>query len=241
MRANEIEASIAETDVRLEIKLPLANRTSAGVDAAIRTHPIGFERLYPTRWVHNIYFDTPDLTCFYASMSGTSQRLKLRLRWYGEPADADRGALEWKWRRGALGRKWVVPVDWGGNLEKQRWSALRMGFREDLGAKQRASFDALALPTLLNRYRREYWISRDGSIRLTLDDQLSFVPQRSSLAPQIRGSIPWNRMRVLELKAPATSMDAVRHAARGFPYRPARFSKYTAGMELSLPQRAPTP
>jgi hypothetical protein len=114
---------------------------------------------------------------------------------------------------------------------------LRKGFREDLGAKQRASFDALALPTLLNRYRREYWISRDGSIRLTVDDQLSFVPQRSSLAPQMRGSIPWGRMRVLELKAPATSMKSVREAARGFPYRPARFSKYTAGMELSLPHR----
>jgi hypothetical protein len=109
--------------------------------------------------------------------------------------------------------------------------------REDLGAKQRASFDALALPTLLNCDRREYWISRDGSIRLTLDDQLSFVPQRSSLAPQMRGSIPWGRMRVLELKAPVTSMKSVREAARGFPYRPARFSKYTAGMELSLPHR----
>ncbi|MBW2577561.1 MAG: polyphosphate polymerase domain-containing protein [Deltaproteobacteria bacterium] len=237
MHGNEIETSITETDARLEIKFPLANRTSAGVDAAIRSHAMGFERLFPTRWIHNIYFDTPALSCFYTSMSGATQRLKLRLRWYGDPAGPDSGALEWKWRRSALGRKWVAPVDWEGNLEKQCWSALRTGFREDLGARQRASFDALALPTLLNRYRREYWISRDESIRLTVDDQLSFVPQRSSLAPQMRGSIPWGRMRVLEIKAPATSMKSVREAARGFPYRPARFSKYTAGMELSLPHR----
>jgi hypothetical protein len=168
-------------------------------------------------------------------MSGATHRLKLRLRWYGDPAGTDGGALEWKWRRSVLGRKWVVPVDWDGNLAKQRWSTLRTGFREDLGVKQRASFDALALPTLLNRYRREYWISRDGSVRLTVDDQLSFVPQRSSLAPQMHGSIPFRRLHVLEIKAPAAEMEAVREATRGFPYRPARFSKYTAGMELSLP------
>jgi len=240
MLASEVEASISETDARREIKFPLANRTSAGVDAAVRAHRMGFERLYPTRWVHNIYFDTPDLTCFYTSVSGAAQRLKLRLRWYGDPDGTDGGALEWKWRNGALGRKWVVAVEWDGNLEKQRWSTLRMGFREEMAARQRAIFDALALPTLLNRYRREYWISRDGSIRLTVDDRLSFVPQRSSLAPQMRGSIPWSRMRVLELKAPATSTDALRDAARGFAYRPARFSKYTAGMELSLPRGGAT-
>jgi len=235
MRADEIEASIAETGARMEIKFPLVNRTPAGVDAAIRLHPMGFERLFPPRWIHNIYFDTPDLGCFYTSVSGATQRLKLRLRWYGDPAGADGGALEWKWRQNALGRKWVVPVAWDGNLEKQHWSRLRAGFREGLGARQRTSFDALALPTLLNRYRRDYWISRDGSIRLTVDDQLSFVPQRGSLRPQVRGSIPWGRIRVLELKAPAASTDAVHEAARGFPYRPARFSKYTAGMELALP------
>ena len=39
------------------------------------------------------------------------------------------------------------------------------------------------------------------------------------------------------IKAPATSMKSVREAAHGFCYRPARFSKYTAGMELSLPHR----
>jgi len=240
MQRNEIEASFSETDARREIKFPLVNRNPAGVYAAIRTHPMGFERLFPTRWIHNIYFDTPDFTCFYTSVSGASQRLKLRLRWYGDPDGLDGGALEWKWRHGALGRKWVAPVRWEGDLAKQRWSTLRTSFRGDLVARQRASFDALALATLLNRYRREYWISRDGSIRLTLDDQLSFIPQYRSLAPQMRGAIGWNRVRVLELKAPAASMEAVRDAARGFPYRPGRFSKYTAGMELALLHGAST-
>lgn len=47
-------------------------------------------------------------------------------------------------------------------------------------------------------------------------------------------------MRVLELKAPVASTEAVRKAARAFLYRPASFSKYTAGMELSLPHGVQT-
>lgn len=230
MHADEIEPSAAETGVRLEIKFPLGNRTRAGVEAAIRLHPMGFERLHPTRRISNFYFDTPELSCFWASLSGANQRLKLRLRCY-DGADGT-GALEWKWRRGSSGRKWVIPVRWHGELAKQRWSELRSAFREALGGRQRASFDALALPTLMNRYRREYFISRDGSVRLTLDDELCFVPQRGGLAPQLHGEIGWSRMRVLELKVPADAQDAASRAARGFPYRPARFSKYAAGMEL---------
>jgi hypothetical protein len=237
MHADESEESGVDRSARLEIKLPLENRTPAGVYAAIRLHPMGFERLHPTRWIHNIYFDTPDLSCFHASISGASQRLKLRLRWYDEPDGAGVGSLEWKWRRSSLGHKWVVPVRWHGELAKQRWSELRSAFRDALGGRQRSSFDALAIPTLLNRYRREYWISRDGSVRMTVDDCLRFLPQRSVIAPQLHGEIGWARLRVIELKTPAATPEAARHAARGFPYRPARFSKYTAGMELSLSQK----
>ncbi|MGI9590134.1 MAG: VTC domain-containing protein [Myxococcota bacterium] len=223
---------------RVELKLPLANRTPAAVLGAIRRHPLGFERLHATRWIHNVYFDTPSLCCFQTSVAGASQRLKLRLRWYGAAAGEGVGALEWKWRRGGAGAKWVVPVRWEGELAKQPWSVLRRGFRCELDGRQRATFDALAIPTLLNRYRREYWISRDGRVRLTLDDSLVFVPQSGGLALQTRGALPWHRVQVLEVKLPTGEAGTAREALRGFPYRPARFSKYTTGIELALVRRA---
>ena len=75
-------------------------------------------------------------------------------------------------------------------------------------------------------------------MRLTLDDSLVFVPQSGGLALQTRGALPWRRVQVLEVKLPTGEAAAAREALHGFPYRPARFSKYTTGIELALVRRA---
>jgi len=219
---------------RFELKLPLENRTPAAVYAAIRRHPLGFEPLHPERRVNSIYFDTPAFSCLHTSVEGVSRRLKLRLRWYGDDDAVDAGQLEWKWRRGRDGWKWTLPVAWEGELAKQRWSALRGQLREGLDGRQRATFDALAVPALLVRYQRAYWISRDGRCRLTVDGALRFAAQTGGLAPQLRGELPAHRIQVLELKLPVSRPELAREALQGFPYRPARFSKYTTGMGLCL-------
>lgn len=223
---------------RFELKLPLANRTPAAVEAAIRSHPLGFESLHPPRRVSSVYFDTPGFACLQTSLEGVSRRLKLRLRWYGESDAPGAGQLEWKWRRGDAGWKWTVPLAWEGELAKQRWSELRERARAELNGAQRATFDALAMATLLVRYRRSYFVSRDGTCRLTLDQDLSFVPQSGGLGLQLRGALPCPRIQVLELKVAYDRSDCAREALRGFPYARARFSKYTLGLELYLARRS---
>ncbi len=237
----EPESGIAEGEElpgplsqRREIKIPLHNRTAAGVEASIRRHPMGFETLYPDRQINNVYFDTPSLTCFTTSTAGVHRRLKLRLRWYGSGDAVREGQLEWKWRLGIGGWKWTVPVSWQEDLDKLRWSQLRDRMRSGLDGRQRATFDALAVPTLLNRYRRSYFVSRDGSCRLTWDTQLLFVAQAGGLALQRLGGASCWRTQVLEIKVDLVRADDARRALRGFPYRPARYSKYTAGIELFL-------
>jgi hypothetical protein len=217
---------------RREIKIPLHNRTPAGVQACIRRHPLGFETLHPDRWINNVYFDTPSLACFYTSVAGVDRRLKLRLRWYGDCDDVREGQLEWKWRLGIAGWKWTLPVFWEDDLGKLGWTRLRERLRPELDGRQRATFDALAIPTLLNRYRRSYFVSRDGRCRLTHDTQLSFVPQSGGLGLQRHGGVSCWRTEVLEIKVDLARADAARRALAGFPYRPARFSKYTTGLEL---------
>lgn len=219
---------------RFEFKLPLVNRTPAGVWSSIRRHPLAFEEQYPPRRINNLYFDTPALSCFQTSVAGVSRRLKLRLRWYGDDDSVDHGALEWKWRADKAGWKWTLPVRWEGELVKSSWRELRARLREELGGKERATFDALAIPTLLNRYRRRYFVSRDQRCRLTLDEELSFNPQIGIVRPHTRFAIHGRRLRVLELKVAQTEVEVVREALQGFPYRSARFSKYTTGLELFL-------
>jgi hypothetical protein len=221
---------VTDDEPRLELKLPLANRTPAAVWASIRRHPAGFERLHPPRWIGNVYFDTPSLACLRTSLEGVSRRVKLRLRWYDDGDIQGRGQLEWKWRAGRSGWKWTLPVAWEGALAKQRWSELRARLREELDGRRRASFDALCRPTLVNRYRRSYFVSRDGLCRLTLDEELAFLPQPGGLYPRLLGAVACPRLRVLELKLPVSRPEAARAALQGFPYRPARFSKYTFGL-----------
>ena len=195
---------------------------------------MAFERSFPDRRINNVYFDTSELACFHASRAGLDRRLKIRLRWYGETDDIEQGHLEWKWRRGMTGFKWRREVVWGGGFGKRSWSRLRADLRTDLDAEQRATFDALPFPTLLNRYRRSYFVSRDGRARLTWDRDLEYLSQIGSRTPRVRGTVPHRRMSVLEIKLPASESDTARRVLAGFPYRPARFSKYAAGVETFL-------
>jgi SPX domain protein involved in polyphosphate accumulation len=229
--AGVLSAPIAR---RYEIKLPLRNRTTAAVECSIRSHPMGFETLYPDRHIQNLYFDTPALSAFHASQAGLDRRVKLRLRWYGECEAPVAGQLEWKWRAGALGWKWQVPVAWKEELTKISQSRLRGALREHLDGRQRSILDAMAIPTLHNRYLRSYYVSRDGSVRLTRDRQLSFAPQTGGLVFQRRRDIDCWRMEVLEVKVDSARRADAARALAGFPYRPARFSKYGTGLELSL-------
>ena len=43
-----------------------------------------FKLHHEARWVNNIYFDTPSFDFFKQSHEGSSPRLKIRLRWYGD-------------------------------------------------------------------------------------------------------------------------------------------------------------
>jgi hypothetical protein len=219
---------------RCELKLPVRHHGSADVWRAIRCHPLGFEALYPDRGVHNLYFDTPGLAAYAASLEGAEPRLKLRLRWYGESDDVREGRLEWKWRRGPRSWKWSTPVAWSDDLLKLRWSALRDELRRELDGRQRATFDAMARPVLLNRYLRSYFVSRDGSCRLTHDRQLVFAAQLGArVRPGVRPLRCWG-LEVLEIKTAAERPDVAERALRGFPFHAARFSKYAAGVGLAF-------
>ena len=41
-----------------------------------------FKKLYKTRIVNSIYFDTPNLDCLWDNINGFSNRYKYRVRWY---------------------------------------------------------------------------------------------------------------------------------------------------------------
>ena len=59
-----------------------------------------FKKLYPDRIINSLYFDTDDLKNVWDNINGFSDRLKIRLRWYGSPKKLIEPILEIKSKRG---------------------------------------------------------------------------------------------------------------------------------------------
>ena len=85
------------------------------VSMVIRQHPAGFRPLFPPRQINNLYFDTPDFAAFQDNVTGTPQRLKYRLRWYGDDFSSIRNpVLEVKIKDNLVGWKQHYPLPEGG-------------------------------------------------------------------------------------------------------------------------------
>lgn len=226
-------ASPSDAAYRFERKACVEDLTSEQIEALVRMHPAMFSTLHPTRFVNNVYFDTPDRRGFADNQQGVDRRCKLRIRWYGELLGEQRARLEFKIKRGLVGRKETfdlgpLRVEPGLTRETLR-RALQAIELPAPWSELRESADAM----LVNRYRRRYYRSADGRYRLTLDDQLEFSPFVAGAATLLHRSLD-RRGSVVELKyAPEHDGDA--HRVLGaFPFRVTKNSKYVTGMQRLL-------
>jgi len=191
---------------------------AAGRGALLRRHPELFIEQFPSRLVFSLYFDTPSLSDYRQVVEGLPRRRKFRLRCY--PGSTDHSVyLESKARRGELQLKFSAAVT---GLERDAW--LRTGREVDPAALPSWTWAPLARrrPFFATRFRRHYFVSSDGALRLTLDEELEF-----GRAGAWR---PAGRQLVLELKfSPARrSRAAEAVAALG---RPGASGKYRQAVE----------
>ena len=86
-------------------------------------------------------------------------------------------------------------------------------------------------PTLLNSYRRAYFLSADGHYRLTVDDRLRYHSLLFG-APfekyQIRDAAI-----IVEIKYEIPQDNQVGFITQNLPYRQSRHSKYLTGVQLT--------
>ncbi|MCP4526382.1 MAG: VTC domain-containing protein, partial [Aestuariibacter sp.] len=89
-------------------------------------------------------------------------------------------------------------------------------------------------PTLLNRYRREYYVTPDGAIRVTLDfDQVAY-DQRLLPRPNLRARLPIDDTVVIEIKTGQEHAERLRQVVARFPVQRSRNSKYAGGVLAAL-------
>lgn len=220
-----------EDRYRYERKFYLTMLDREQVLAIMRRHPRLFSEAYPPRYVNNIYLDTPWLSNYAANVAGLAERLKVRVRWYHEFfADVENGILEFKVKRGLVGIKHSFSFPHFVMDDQFSSRAFERILRDDRLAREAQERLIGYQPSLINRYLRRYYASRDGHFRVTVDEELSYHPVHRFRNRFVSGYRDPEGL-VVELKYETAYETQAHRVASWFPFRPTRSSKYALGVE----------
>jgi hypothetical protein len=195
----------------------------------LRSAPVGFHHGYEDRIVNNVYFDTLDLRDFSDNVTGLSNRLKTRLRWYGDHTAPAAMTLEHKIKRGRVNRKLALPLP-GLDLANTTWRELAGYLCAHAEHRSCVVASNFMNPLLRNRYRRSYYVTRGRRVRMTVDSDLTFYdPATTSIMAGGRGL----RMNydIVEFKTGIDRAEELHRLLRHIPIRVSRFSKYVVGVD----------
>jgi hypothetical protein len=199
--------------------------------ALVCSHPALFREQHPERVVNNIYFDTPDLRHYRNHVSGAADRLKFRIRWYGAfEGEVAKPVLEVKLRHGAVSGKQSHPLS-AFRINGSVPASLLASARTDdtLPGLTRLQL-ADVQPVLGNRYRRRYFRSADGTIRITVDWGIEFFEIQGA-GGGLRAAPGPGPMTIIELKYPPSVAARATGIGAHFPFRLCRCSKYVLGIQ----------
>jgi SPX domain protein involved in polyphosphate accumulation len=220
-----------EENFRYERKFFISDLTVFETEALVKLHPAVFSEIYYRRYVNNIYFDTAGAENYFDNVDGSEIRQKFRIRWYGDLfGHIEKPVLEIKRKKGLLGSKEsyeLRPFDIGSDPDFTAIAAA-LG-ASDIPERIKMGLKAMT-PMLLNRYGRKYFLSADGSFRITLDTDLSFYPLASRNNSFLHKW--WDDLNViLELKYARDKDHEADAVTSAFPFRLTRSSKYVSGLE----------
>jgi len=221
---------------RYERKFQVSDMQLAAVHQQIRLHPAAFSLIFYPRYINNIYLDTADLDAFHENLTGHGKRKKARVRWYGDMmGEVVKPVLEFKIKEGILGNKLLFPL-----------KSFKMDESFDAGMLRdiflRSSLPDWALetvlkqkPSLVNRYKRTYYMTFDKKFRLTVDEEMSYFAIGPSpnyfLEKYVSSDL------VVELKYAYADYQQAIGIADYLPFRLTKSSKYVngIGMIFSIP------
>ena len=227
-----VKPNINISDYRYERKFFITNLSKYEVASIVKLHPAIFSELYHQRLVNNIYFDSYNLNNFRENIEGANDRIKIRIRWYGELFGyIEKPILEIKIKKGLLGKKKSVHIKPFHLTENTKISNIVKSVKY-LKEILMIDFESL-IPSLLNRYSRKYYQSSDKKYRITIDNEQSFY-----LINKVNNSF-LNRHNdndsvILELKYNQDFDQEASYITSNFPFRITKSSKYVSGVQKVL-------
>lgn len=200
----------------------------------LRLNAAGLSTAYPSRQVNNIYFDTHEFSAYAQNLSGVSSRRKIRYRWYGNSLMPLPGSLEIKSRRNQLGWKTIFPIKFSPYKEGCTWQTFKSRLRDQLPENRRHVLDDNPQVVLINSYHRDYFVSGDKKISVTLDSQQFLLDQHIQPKPNFKHKTNMPEIIVLEIKCAGKNRDLAVKLAKDIPLRVSRHSKYVVGTKSIL-------
>ncbi|MCW3071654.1 MAG: hypothetical protein JWO44_1544 [Bacteroidetes bacterium] len=217
--------------MRYERKFLITGYSHKDVEQMIKFHPACFSEIYHQRTVNNIYFDTLGFNHYYDNVEGSQDRLKVRIRWYGDVfGTIAQPILEYKIKKGLLGKKnsyWLQTFRLDEHFDKEQ--ILNAISKSEV--PQQVKDELLSLkPSLLNSYTRKYFLSADKNFRITIDHQLSYYRINYDSNTFTNKSLDRNAT-VLELKYDSALEQEAKEIGALFPFMMTKNSKYLSGLE----------
>lgn len=204
----------------------------------IKLHKFNFFKEYEDRNVNNIYFDSFNYKAFNDNLSGLPSRLKVRYRWYGElfsENNTNEGSLEFKFRKNIYGYKKVFKIK---NLTlnlNSKWSEIKNKILNALTPEYKILYNRNSEKILINQYKREYFISKNKKLRITLDKNIKIFDQRFTFQkPNFRFKNYTQDYSVMEFKFNKEDKILLNDLDISVPIKASRNSKYINGVRSIL-------
>lgn len=221
-------------ETRHEVKMVAPREAEGEVRMWVNLHPAGFHEAYPRRRVNNIYLDTVDLDSYGENLSGIARRVKIRLRWYGEIRTITGGTVELKCKQAGPGWKVSHRTSVEIDLREEDWPSILEKIRKDCPPRFLRVLDVAQRPVLINSYERDYLVSNDGRVRITLDRPQSVFSQWATTRPDITIDGSRRDVMIIEAKVANRDRDRLAEVLADFPLTVGRHSKYVTGVHASI-------
>jgi SPX domain protein involved in polyphosphate accumulation len=196
-----------------------------------------FQESYSPRMVNSLYFDTPNYDFASSNMSGESERIKVRARWYGELdkkfldsflSNSQQFIFEVKRKINSVSDKLNIGQVTYENKENyvSRVNSIQESL-EKIARNQPALSAFNLLSTIFTNYEREYYeLKSDNNIRLTIDKDISYC---SSKTPSDILMLAKDYV-IVELKFNPKSRKKINTLMKNFPFRQVRSSKFLSSL-----------
>jgi hypothetical protein len=218
-------------DFRYERKFLVEELDAGQARLLVRRHPAMFCAPYPPRHVNNLYLDTEEMENYYANVNGVDERVKVRIRWYGELfGEIAKPVLEFKIKSGLVGTKHIYPFP-SFRLDDtfDGASFRKLVQRTDLPDQARMYLRDLEV-VLCNRYHRWYYATHDQHFRVTVDHEMVYYQVRR-FCNHFRYRFLDARNIIVELKYDKPQDVQADRVAGFFPFIVTKNSKYVTGIE----------